>query len=99
MVCDLRNHRAACRKIVRCPCEQRTNDIAGRIETRHSQSKSRRENRGFEFSGAALEVTAQDSFVVITGSLYLVGEALELLQVYNRGTTNERGLNEWSVTQ
>lgn len=47
----------------------------------------------------ALEATAQDSFVVITGSLYLVGEALELLQVYNRVTTNERGLNEWSVTQ
>ncbi|MEO7297150.1 MAG: cyanophycin synthetase [Verrucomicrobiota bacterium] len=46
----------------------------------------------------ALEATAQDSFVVITGSLYLVGEALELLQGNNSITANERGLNEWSAT-
>jgi len=45
----------------------------------------------------ALEATAQDSFVVITGSLYLVGEALELLRHDQRGTPNERGLNEWSA--
>ncbi len=43
----------------------------------------------------ALEATAQDSFVVITGSLYLVGEALELLQSKNPVSSNERGLNEW----
>jgi hypothetical protein len=47
--------------------------------------------------GQALEATAQDSFVVITGSLYLVGEALELLQVNSHGIRNERGLNEWSA--
>lgn len=45
----------------------------------------------------ALEATAQDSFVVITGSLYLVGEALELLQHDQYATPNERGLNEWSA--
>ena len=45
----------------------------------------------------ALEATAQDSFVVITGSLYLVGEALELLQNNNGVIGCERGLNEWSA--
>ncbi|MEO7299235.1 MAG: folylpolyglutamate synthase/dihydrofolate synthase family protein [Verrucomicrobiota bacterium] len=41
----------------------------------------------------AFETTAQDSLVVVTGSLYLVGEALELLQ--ENAALNERGLNEW----
>ncbi len=45
----------------------------------------------------ALEATAQDSFVVITGSLYLVGEALELLRLDMGRTLDERGLNEWSA--
>ncbi len=42
----------------------------------------------------ALEATAQDYFIVITGSLYLIGEALEILINYD---VNERGLNEWSA--
>jgi dihydrofolate synthase/folylpolyglutamate synthase len=44
---------------------------------------------------AALEKTAGDDFVVVTGSLYLVGEALELagLSPANGG---ERALNEWT---
>ncbi len=44
----------------------------------------------------ALEKTAGDDFVVITGSLYLVGEALELagLSPANGG---ERALNEWTA--
>jgi len=44
----------------------------------------------------ALEATAQDSFIVITGSLYLVGEALELLEPKNFTQSNERRLNEWT---
>jgi dihydrofolate synthase/folylpolyglutamate synthase len=35
------------------------------------------------------------NFIVITGSLYLVGEALELLG-FSPATKNERALNEWS---
>ncbi len=38
--------------------------------------------------------TVGDPFVVVTGSLYLVGEALELLGVSPAGN-QERGLNEW----
>jgi len=44
----------------------------------------------------ALEATAQESFVIITGSLYLVGEALELLQPNNHVAQSERGLNDWT---
>jgi dihydrofolate synthase/folylpolyglutamate synthase len=47
--------------------------------------------------GAALEATASDPFVVVAGSLYLVGEAMELLHLSAAGVGGERGLNEWSA--
>jgi dihydrofolate synthase/folylpolyglutamate synthase len=43
----------------------------------------------------ALKKSANEEFVVITGSLYLVGEALELLG-HSPAAESERGLNEWS---
>ncbi len=42
-----------------------------------------------------LEMSRTDSFVLITGSLYLMGEAMELLGV--SPARSERGLNEWST--
>ncbi len=45
----------------------------------------------------ALNQSAGDGFVIITGSLYLVGEALELLGLTPAGNA-ERGLNEWAGT-
>jgi dihydrofolate synthase / folylpolyglutamate synthase len=42
----------------------------------------------------ALETTVADGFVVVTGSLYLVGETLELLGLSPAG--GERALNDWS---
>jgi len=42
--------------------------------------------------GAALDGLAGEALVVLTGSLYLVGEALEWL---GGGTNSERGLNDW----
>ena len=44
----------------------------------------------------ALAACQADPFVVITGSLYLVGEALEQLEPSPAGS-GERGLNEWRV--
>jgi dihydrofolate synthase/folylpolyglutamate synthase len=44
----------------------------------------------------ALNKSADEDFVIITGSLYLVGEALELLGL-SPAAESERGLNEWSV--
>jgi dihydrofolate synthase/folylpolyglutamate synthase len=44
---------------------------------------------------AALQATAADPMVIITGSLYLVGEAMETLQLSPQPHTDERQLNEW----
>ena len=44
----------------------------------------------------ALEKSANEEFVAVTGSLYLVGEALELLGL-SPAAASERRLNEWSV--
>ena len=44
----------------------------------------------------AIHLAANDSFVVIAGSLYLVGEAMELLHVTAGPPTDERSLNEWT---
>lgn len=43
----------------------------------------------------ALDKAKADPYVVITGSLYFVGEALELLGAKLTDTPSERGLNEW----
>jgi dihydrofolate synthase/folylpolyglutamate synthase len=45
----------------------------------------------------ALNACKDEPFVVVTGSLYLVGEALERLGLAPGGTA-ERGLNEWNAT-
>ena len=44
----------------------------------------------------ALNASQDEAFIVVTGSLYLVGEALELLG-HSPAETGERGLNEWSA--
>ena len=43
----------------------------------------------------ALNQTSNDQFVVIVGSLYLIGEALVLLDPEFAKSGDERGLNEW----
>jgi dihydrofolate synthase/folylpolyglutamate synthase len=45
--------------------------------------------------GDALGKTIHDSFVTIAGSLYLIGEAMELLHLSPGTTQSERGLNDW----
>jgi folylpolyglutamate synthase/dihydropteroate synthase len=37
-----------------------------------------------------------DNFVVVAGSLYLIGEAMELLGADLEKVSGERKLNEWS---
>jgi len=44
----------------------------------------------------ALGKIVSDDFVVVTGSLYLVGEALESFGL-SPATSGERALNEWSA--
>lgn len=45
----------------------------------------------------ALTEVTRSPFVVIAGSLYLVGEAMELLHVSPGRAAGERSLNEWSM--
>ena len=47
----------------------------------------------------ALSKAENDSLVVVAGSLYLAGEALELLGLSPAGNVNERGLNEWNAAK
>jgi dihydrofolate synthase/folylpolyglutamate synthase len=44
---------------------------------------------------AALDDAPNDPFVIVAGSLYLIGEAMELLQVSPVPAQSERALNEW----
>jgi folylpolyglutamate synthase/dihydropteroate synthase len=46
----------------------------------------------------ALDQSADAPFIVVTGSLYLVGEALEMRGLSPAGG-GERGLNEWTATR
>ena len=45
----------------------------------------------------ALGKAIKDPFVVITGSLYFIGEALELLDATDNAAGQERSLNEWTA--
>ena len=47
----------------------------------------------------ALQAAQDEPIVVVTGSLYLIGEALERLGLTPNPTTDERGLNEWSASR
>jgi folylpolyglutamate synthase/dihydropteroate synthase len=44
----------------------------------------------------AFEQSAREPFLIVTGSLYLVGEAMEWLELSPVKPVNERGLNEWA---
>jgi dihydrofolate synthase/folylpolyglutamate synthase len=47
----------------------------------------------------ALAAAAQDPFLTLAGSLYLIGEAMELLQLSPAMSPGERGLNEWKMVK
>lgn len=46
---------------------------------------------------AALDETVGEPFITIAGSLYLIGEAMELLHLSPAKAGDERGLNEWTA--
>lgn len=46
----------------------------------------------------ALQKAAHEKFIIISGSLYLIGEALELLGYYS-SAKSERDLNEWGSVE
>jgi len=80
---------------------ERTAEPHGLAEVCHRANPAARVSECASLAEALVD-TAQDAFVVIAGSLYLIGEAMDLLHVSpSNGTDsprpNERGLNEWSV--
>ncbi|PYJ02868.1 MAG: hypothetical protein DME25_14750 [Verrucomicrobia bacterium] len=54
------------------------------------------EIREYSSLSEALAETDRDEFVTVAGSLYLVGEAMELLELLPAASHQERGLNEWT---
>ena len=50
------------------------------------------------FTGSAGVAAEQDPFVVIAGSLYLIGEAMELLGLGPVLAADEKALNNWQPT-
>ena len=73
---------------------ERTAEPHGLAQACH-QSNSAAEVLECESLGVALNHTRHDPFVVIAGSLYLVGEAMELLHLSPSTAQPERTLNEW----
>jgi dihydrofolate synthase/folylpolyglutamate synthase len=55
------------------------------------------ESRACNSLAEALSETQHEPFLLVTGSLYLVGEALEALQSASQPGLDERALNEWAL--
>jgi dihydrofolate synthase/folylpolyglutamate synthase len=51
----------------------------------------------FNSAADALQQTLQDPLVVVTGSLYFVGEAMEALRLCPVPAAGEKGLNDWQA--
>ncbi len=76
---------------------ERSAEPHGLAEVCHSAHPGARVDE-FPSLSAALAHAASDPFLVIAGSLYLVGEAMELLRISPAPASHERGLNEWQGT-
>jgi dihydrofolate synthase / folylpolyglutamate synthase len=75
----------------------RSTDVHELAETFRSMNPHAQVAACKKFSEAAI-ACKNEAFVVVTGSLYLVGEALESLG-HSQANAGERGLNEWSVAR
>jgi dihydrofolate synthase/folylpolyglutamate synthase len=62
-----------------------------------AEANPRAEARALGSLAEAMAEARRDPFVLVAGSLYLVGEALELLHLSPADGHNERALNEWSA--
>ena len=62
------------------------------------QANPKAEVEEYASLSAALADAKEDGFVTIAGSLYLIGEAMELLELTKSKASRERELNEWGGT-
>lgn len=79
--------------LVPVPCE-RTAEPHGLAEVCRRANPAAQVTE-FPSLATALADAAGEPFLTIAGSLYLIGEAMELLELSPLKTNNERGLNEW----
>jgi dihydrofolate synthase / folylpolyglutamate synthase len=78
---------------VQTPRSARPEDLRGRLAESHPELPV----AGCDSLKDALSLVAGEPAVLVTGSLYLVGEAIELLgQGSDAGPPAERGLNDWT---
>jgi dihydrofolate synthase/folylpolyglutamate synthase len=82
-------------KIFTVPVASARTADANELANNFRSANPRAEVMGCKNLSEALNASKDDAFVVITGSLYLIGEALELLG-HSPAGAGERGLNEWS---
>ena len=81
-------------RIVTVPVASERTVAAGELRTACLAGGTARPVRAVESVAEALRAVAADPFVLVTGSLYLVGEVLEQLGGMP-DAAKERGLNEW----
>jgi dihydrofolate synthase/folylpolyglutamate synthase len=75
---------------------ERTAEPHGLAEACHRANPSAQVTECASLAQAFAELTSSE-FVAVAGSLYLVGEAMELLHLSAAKAAEERSLNEWSV--
>ena len=84
-------------KIFTVPVASKRTATADELAEAFSEADPAKAVMACENLASALAACRGEPFVVITGSLYLVGEALELLG-FGGEQAGERELNEWSVS-
>jgi len=82
-------------RVITVPVSSQRAVSAADLRTACLSSGVTRPVRAVDSLAEGLRACAADPFVVVTGSLYLVGEALECLGEA-RLVPGQRGLNEWS---
>jgi dihydrofolate synthase/folylpolyglutamate synthase len=85
-------------KVFTVPVASKRSAAAAEIADAFRAANPRVEVTALASLAEAINACEHDSYIVITGSLYLVGEALERLGLSAFGP-GERGLNEWTTPQ
>lgn len=84
-------------RVITVPVSSHRTVSAADLRTACLAAPVRRPVRAVDSVSLALKACAQDPFVLISGSLYLIGEALDSLEA-SPSHTDERSLNDWSQT-
>jgi dihydrofolate synthase / folylpolyglutamate synthase len=84
------------RRIVATPVNSKRTALAQEVARACRAANSKAEIVEASSLKEALKLAEKDEFLVIAGSLYLIGDAMELLGLSSGNGGNEQKLNEWS---